>query len=111
MLSPELLEWVDTTRLPIATTRLLLQECTIPCHSLRHNYHTMLNIRIQTAMTPVIAERFANANLKTVFSGHMYGNDIGEHVSRKGNKIVEAQTASPWCQDHRFVTPSSAEMM
>ncbi|NMA17169.1 MAG: DUF5011 domain-containing protein [Clostridiaceae bacterium] len=99
MLSPELLEWVDN-QLEIAYRNNEIVIAGVHHPLLIHygnNYHTMLNIRIfETADDArVIAERFANANLKTVFSGHMYGNDIAEHVSRKGNKIVEAQTASP----------------
>lgn len=42
----------------------------------------------------IAAEQLANANLKYVFTGHMHGNDIAQYTSRKGNTILDIETAA-----------------
>lgn len=41
-----------------------------------------------------VAERFANAGIHYVFTGHMHANDIAEYTSGNGQKLYDVETGS-----------------
>lgn len=41
-----------------------------------------------------VQERYADAGVSYVFTGHMHANDIAEYTSKKGNKLYDIETGS-----------------